>query len=40
MAAILTFKYTEGAGVEDYSSMGGGGGRIPASTQTATVPIK
>ena len=26
MAAILTFKYTEGAGVEDYSSMGGGGG--------------
>ena len=25
MAAILTFKYTEGAGVEDYSSMGGGG---------------
>ena len=26
MAAILTFKCTEGAGVEDYSSMGGGGG--------------
>ena len=25
MAAILTFKCTEGAGVEDYSSMGGGG---------------
>ena len=24
MAAILTFKCTEGAGVEDYSSMGGG----------------
>ena len=26
MAAILTFKCTEGAGVEDYSSMGGRGG--------------
>ena len=25
MAAILTFKCTEGAGVENYSSMGGGG---------------
>ena len=28
MAATLTFKCTEGAGVEDYSSMGGANSRL------------